>query len=97
MTSTNDNIPRKTVVVEDDRTGTSQETLRRAMLDNLFYAQGKFPAIATPYDYYMSLAYTVRYRLLFHVGLLVPFFLPLRAFHYPADAIAQKGAALSQR
>ena len=56
MTSTNEIIPRKTVLVEDDRTGTSQETLRRAMLDNLFYAQ-EFPAIATPYDYYMGLAY----------------------------------------
>jgi glucan phosphorylase len=64
MTSTNEIIPRKTVLVEDDRTGTSQETLRRAMLDNLFYAQGKFPKIATPYDYYMGLAYTVRDRLL---------------------------------
>jgi glucan phosphorylase len=64
MTSTNEIIPRKTVLVEDDRTGTSQETLRRAMLDNLFYAQGKFPEIATPYDYYMGLAYTVRDRLL---------------------------------
>ena len=64
MTSTNEIIPRKTVLVEDDRTGTSQETLRRAMLDNLFYAQGQFPEIATPYDYYMGLAYTVRDRLL---------------------------------
>jgi starch phosphorylase len=57
MTSTNEIIPRKTVLVEDDRTGTSQETLRRAMLENLFYVQGKFPEFATPYDYYMGLAY----------------------------------------
>ena len=57
-------ISRESILVEDDRTGTSQETLRRAMLDNLFYVQGKFPAIATPYDYYMGLAYTVRDRLL---------------------------------
>ncbi len=64
MTSTNEIMPPKTVLVEDDRTGTSQATLRRAMLDNLFYAQGKFPQIATPYDYYMGLAYTVRDRLL---------------------------------
>ncbi len=64
MPTNNENIPRQTVLVEDDRTGTSQETLRRAMLDNLFYAQGKFPEIATPYDYYMGLAYTVRDRLL---------------------------------
>ncbi len=64
MPTNNENIPRQTILVEDDRTGTSQETLRRAMLDNLFYAQGKFPEIATPYDYYMGLAYTVRDRLL---------------------------------
>ncbi len=49
---------------EDDRTGLSIETLRRAFIDNLFYVQGKFPAIATKHDYYMALAYTVRDRLL---------------------------------
>lgn len=51
------------VRVEDDRTGLSLETLKRAFLDNLFYIQGKFPAIATQNDYYMALAYTVRDRL----------------------------------
>ncbi|NBD16237.1 MAG: glycogen phosphorylase, partial [Cyanobacteria bacterium] len=50
--------------VEDDRTGLSIPTLRRALADNLFYIQGKFPRIATPNDYYMALAYTVRDRLL---------------------------------
>jgi glycogen phosphorylase len=50
--------------VEDDRTGLSIETLRRAMADNLYYVQGKFPGIATGNDYYMALAYTVRDRLL---------------------------------
>ena len=64
MASADEVIPRKTVLIDDDRTGTSQETLRRAMLDNLFYVQGKFPQIASPYDYYMGLAYTVRDRLL---------------------------------
>jgi starch phosphorylase len=54
----------ETVVVEDDRTGVHTETLRRALLDNLFYVQAKFPGIATPNDYYMALAYTVRDRLL---------------------------------
>ncbi len=53
-----------TVAVEDDRTGLSRETLKRAFLDNLFYIQGKFPNIATRNDYYMALAYTVRDRLL---------------------------------
>ena len=53
-----------TVVVEDDRTGLSIETLKRAFQDNLFYIQGKFANIATQNDYYMALAYTVRDRLL---------------------------------
>lgn len=53
-----------TIQVEDDRTGLSIETLRRAFLDNLFYLQGKFPQLASPNDYYQALAYTVRDRLL---------------------------------
>ena len=57
-------ISRKTVLVEDDRTGNNPETLRRAMLDHLFYIQGKFPEIATLNDYYIALAYAVRDRLL---------------------------------
>ncbi|NEP15733.1 MAG: glycogen/starch/alpha-glucan phosphorylase [Leptolyngbya sp. SIO4C1] len=52
------------VCVEDDRTGLTVETLKRAFLDNLFYVQGKFPRLATQSDYYMALAYTVRDRLL---------------------------------
>jgi starch phosphorylase len=44
------------ILVEDDRTGTSQETLRREVLDNLFYIQGKFTEIATRNDYYMALS-----------------------------------------
>ncbi|MEO1353517.1 MAG: glycogen/starch/alpha-glucan phosphorylase [Cyanobacteria bacterium J06635_15] len=50
--------------IEDDRTGLSIETLRRALADNLFYLQGTFPGPATKNDYYMALAYTVRDRLL---------------------------------
>ncbi len=49
---------------DDDRTGLSIETLRRAFADNLYYEQGKFPAIATLNDFYMALALTVRDRLL---------------------------------
>jgi starch phosphorylase len=52
--------------IEDDRTGLSVATLRRALADNLFYVQGKFPEIATKNDLYMALAYTVRDRLLQH-------------------------------
>jgi starch phosphorylase len=51
-------------IVEDDRTGLSVETLKRAFADNLYFIQGKFPEIATKVDYYMALAYTVRDRLL---------------------------------
>ncbi len=55
-----------TVRVDDDRTGLTAETLKRAFLDNLFYVQGKSPEIATLQDYYMALAYTVRDRMLHH-------------------------------
>lgn len=49
--------------VEDDRTGLSIDTLKRAIADNLFYIQGKFKETATRNDYYMAVAYTVRDRL----------------------------------
>lgn len=52
------------VHVEDDRTSFSKESLKRAFLDNLFYTQGKFPALATLNDYYTALAHVVRDRLL---------------------------------
>nr|WP_245788601.1 glycogen/starch/alpha-glucan phosphorylase [Spirulina major] len=50
--------------VEDDRTGMSPETLKRAFADNLFYIQGKYYRWATANDFYMALAYTVRDRLI---------------------------------
>jgi starch phosphorylase len=49
---------------ESIRTGLAAESLRRAVLDNLAYMQAKFPDIATPHDWYMALAYSVRDRLL---------------------------------
>jgi len=42
----------------------SKEALKHAFLDNLFYIQGKFPALATKTDYYMALAYAVRDRIM---------------------------------
>jgi starch phosphorylase len=54
----------RTAKIDDDRTGLNKDALRRAFLDNLYYVQGKFPALATKHDYYMALAYTVRDRLL---------------------------------
>ncbi len=50
--------------IEEHRTGLGKEALKRAFLDNLYYVQGKFAALATKHDYYMALAYTVRDRLL---------------------------------
>ena len=64
MTSSSEPVPPQSVQIEDDRTGLEIPTLQRAIADNLFYIQGKYPAIATRNDYYMALAYTVRDRLL---------------------------------
>ena len=50
--------------LEDERIDLGKETLKHAFLDNLFYIQGKFPALATKRDYYLALAYVVRDRLL---------------------------------
>ncbi len=52
------------VWVEDDRTGMSIETLKRAVSDHLFYLQGKDRQSATLDDFYRALAYTMRDRLL---------------------------------
>ena len=49
---------------ESIRTGTSPEILAQALLDNLYYVQGRHPELATRNDWYMALAYTVRDRLL---------------------------------
>ena len=48
----------------EDRTGLSRHAIKRAIVDNLYYVQGKFPALATKHDYYLALAHTVRDRLL---------------------------------
>ncbi|MFN8588804.1 MAG: glycogen/starch/alpha-glucan phosphorylase [Candidatus Eisenbacteria bacterium] len=48
----------------DIRTGLSEEALRLAFLDNLFYVQGRTLALSTTHDRYMALAYTVRDRML---------------------------------
>jgi starch phosphorylase len=51
-------------VIDDDRTGLSEESLKRAFLDALHYVQGKIPALATRNDYHLALAHVVRDRLL---------------------------------
>ncbi len=57
-------INKSPLKIEDDRTGLEIQTLQRAILDNLFYIQGKFPEIATKNDFYLAFAYTVRDRIL---------------------------------
>jgi starch phosphorylase len=51
-------------LADDDRVALTKDALKRSFLDNLFYMQGKFPVLATAYDYYMALAYAVRDRML---------------------------------
>ncbi|WP_126445274.1 glycogen/starch/alpha-glucan phosphorylase [Sulfuricystis multivorans] len=46
------------------RTGLSEDSIRLAFLDNLFYVQGRFLEVASLDDKYKALAYTVRDRLL---------------------------------
>lgn len=53
------------IKIENDRTGTSIETLKRAFADHLFFLQGKYESIATLEDYYIALAYMIRDRLLY--------------------------------
>ncbi|HEX4023263.1 MAG TPA: glycogen/starch/alpha-glucan family phosphorylase, partial [Steroidobacteraceae bacterium] len=49
---------------EGDRVALGKEALKQAFIDNLYYIQGKFPALATRKDYYLALAYTVRDRMM---------------------------------
>ena len=58
------NTKKINTIDEDVHTGLSKESLKHDFLDNLFYVQGKFPALATKHDYSLALAYTVRDRLL---------------------------------
>jgi starch phosphorylase len=49
---------------EPVRTGLSAGSLQRAVVDNLLYQQGRPRPLATPNDWYMALAYSVRDRML---------------------------------
>lgn len=49
---------------EGHRIALTQAALKQAFLDNLYYVQGKFPALATRKDYYLALAHTVRDRMM---------------------------------
>jgi len=49
---------------EDNHTGGRVETLKRAIMDNLYYRGARIPAVATRNDWYLAMAYTVRDRIL---------------------------------
>ncbi len=52
-------------VVEDHvRTGISVADLKQAILDNLYYRQGRVPDLATEYDWFMATAFAVRDRMM---------------------------------
>jgi len=64
MSAIKQNFPWIDSQCENIRTGTSIPALKRAVVDNLLYFQGRFPDAATDVDWYMALAYCVRDRLL---------------------------------
>jgi starch phosphorylase len=64
MTMSGKVVGETATVIEDDRTGTSVATLKRAILDNLYYVVAKTPRGATEIDYFRAVAYTVRDRML---------------------------------
>src|SRR5256712_4878591 len=49
---------------DEIRTGLQVAEIKRDLVDNLFYLLGKFPEVATPNDWYLAVAYSVRARLL---------------------------------
>ena len=49
---------------ETIRTGLSANAIARALVENLQGLQARYPGNATPHDWYMALAYTVRDRML---------------------------------
>lgn len=55
---------RPKAVSQTIRTGHSPEAMKRAIMDNLNFIQGRVPLTATRNDWYMALAYTVRDRIL---------------------------------
>ena len=49
---------------EPIRTGVGRDAIAKALIDNLHFLQAKVPMGATPNDWYMALAYTIRDRML---------------------------------
>src|SRR5262245_20242968 len=56
--------PSREVVVEEERTGMSVESVKRAFQDHLLYSQAKDDQFATARDRFRALADTVRDRLI---------------------------------
>ncbi|MGE8166391.1 glycogen/starch/alpha-glucan phosphorylase [Paraburkholderia sp. NPDC080076] len=56
--------PTTTAIRSSARTGLDADALKRGVLDNLICLQARPPGIATPHDWYMALAYSVRDRML---------------------------------
>ncbi len=48
----------------DSRTGLALEDIKQDLAENLLYFLGKPPALATPHDCYMAVAYSVRNRMM---------------------------------
>jgi starch phosphorylase len=62
------NPPQRAATLENNsqsiRTGIHPEQIAQSIQDHLHLIQARFPAVATPYDHYMAVAYAVRDRLL---------------------------------
>ena len=57
-------LKNKTTADTSIRTGCEIANIKQDFKDNLAYIQGRFSPIASPNDYYMALAYTIRDRLM---------------------------------
>src|SRR3982751_3752916 len=55
---------KETEMPASKHTQLSSDAIKKDVLDHLFYSQARLPEIATPNDWYMALAFTVRDRLL---------------------------------
>jgi len=49
---------------EEILTSTNPDMIARGILENLYFVQGRVPAVATLNDWYMALAYTIRARIM---------------------------------
>ena len=75
--SRKDDPPAAVEAPGNTRTGTTAAEIKQAILDNLYFIQGRTPELATPNDWYMAVAYSVRDRMLgryisAHKGLTLP-------------------------